>query len=594
MTTPANKDISSWYAQGSSPLKDGSYPSSARASGSSGTLKAYDLSLASAGRFSFWLDYSERTTAGDHTFYVQRTHGSTGAVGVTWTASGDGSPTDTGELAWADGELDIKSVTVNVASKPSNGLHVIQVVLSSPTGGAVLHNGTNTIAYGIIDDSTVPDDSDAVFYDSAAGGGGTGTAASPYNNIYTAIAAVASGGAGSSKRYLCGKGTTTPDGTNTCIPNGGGGTVNCIFIPDGRSSEATRLFVMAWPGFTWTVSGGASTTTTGFYCDGGTQSLGTSNYITFRGIDFSSLDTSGATFAEAGGINYFGSGGDQINVEYCTGDDINGSTNTSLFNFYASDGGRMWRCTANNIQFNGSNTNPNAGGLSLYYNTTNLSVQRCEATNAGGGVYAKGLSLANNIGMKVMFCDIDCSVGLHYGFGNSAHETNYTITSHNLIKNANLYQAMYFTGADPNGNDGQWIANNVFDNCGAGDNGAVFLWDTYDAICFNNVFYNCRRAFDGYDTIANQSNAGKDTVKYMDYNIVYAPTLNAYRYRGVAYTASSNLNAAFSSIAGNDSASDPSFTNTATNDYTRTGTPTDGVDGTEAGIYLTGSEVVGA
>ena len=47
------------------------------------------ISLTTAGRAGFYMDYSELSAAGTHKFYICRTHGTTGAVGATYTTSGD-------------------------------------------------------------------------------------------------------------------------------------------------------------------------------------------------------------------------------------------------------------------------------------------------------------------------------------------------------------------------------------------------------------------------------------------------------------------------------------------------------------------------
>ena len=112
------------------------------------------LALSGPGRIGFYIDYSERTSPGEHVFYVCRTHGTEGAVGATYTSYGDAHMVVTGSVSWADGEADIKRFKINVPSKPSPGEHRIWVQLSDPTNGAVLHFGDYTRAYGVIDDGT--------------------------------------------------------------------------------------------------------------------------------------------------------------------------------------------------------------------------------------------------------------------------------------------------------------------------------------------------------------------------------------------------------------------------------------------------------
>lgn len=556
----------------------------------------FSLTLSGAGRFSFYLDYSERSSVGDHTFYVWRTQGSAGAVSVDYATSGDTHATATGTLSWADGEQGIKSFTANVASK-NNGLHQIVAILSNPTGGAVLHNGTNTVAYGVIDDGTIPSDSIARFVNEQAGTNGTGTQASPYDNY---VDAYNDANSNTAIRYIFGQGTTTIDGTQhttpTSGPNGGGGQANCLLIPQNRTGEANRLWIMNWPGNTWSVTGGAATNVVGFYNE---NIAGAASYVTFRGIDFSSIDGASLSNCEGFGIGYFkdSTPPTQVNVEYCTGDDINGSSNTALVQGYYVDGLRMWRCTANNIQVNGSNTNINAGGLMLSYNHTNFSIQRCEATNAGNGIYHKGMGLANNVGPRVMFCYIhDMSVGLEWGFASSGGESNFCQITNNLFKNLTSFYGMYDRGASINADGQNLIAHNVFDNAGASGNSAIYTNSVYESIRYCNIFVNGDIAWRTNAT-QFQSDQARDQIKYSDYNHIHNLSTAAYRHLAVNYSTSALLNASYPAFAANDTDGDPLFTAPLSNDYTLGGgSPclAAGPSGIDDGIYILGSEAVGA
>lgn len=587
MTTVGNLNLKSsgWYKQATTPYWDGSSYNRARDNGT--VVKAISVAVTGAGRIGFYVAYSELTGTGTHTFYVQRTHGTSGAVSIDYASAGDTHTTTSGTISWGDGEADIKSFTVAVPTKASNGDHRIYVTLSNPVGGAAVHTPSQK-AYGIIDDSTVPADADAVFYDSAAGTG-TGTAADPYGSIYTAIANVGS------KKYICGKGTTTV-GTTDNISFNGGGAVDCIFLPSGRVSEATRLTIKGWPGFTWTVTGGAGTTKAGFYSDGSGGTVGDSSFITFRDIDFSTFDTTGTSAAENGGINYFKTQCTDVTVEYCTFDNINGSSNSAGVNAYNLDGLKVWRSTVNNVQFNGVNTNQDAPAF-MHYDGTNHVYERNTATNCGGFVFEKSTK-TGTIQAKVSFNIVKTVVGYTQGaFATSTAEVNYSLIQGNLFKNNTLYYAVYYRGASAVGNDKQWIFSNVFDNCGAGTQGAIYSKDTYELQIFNNISYNSRMFLDIYEAVASQSDPTKTQVTYANYNHLYGSTLNDYRYFATYYATSAALNAVYSNLAGNDSSGDPLFTNTATDDYTLGGgSPclTTGVGGTDKGIYLAGIEVIGA
>ena len=531
------------------------------------------IAITTAGRVGFYIDYSELSATGTHTFYVCRTHGTAGAVAVDYATSGDTHTTASGTLNWADGEANIKTFTATVSSK-SAGDHRIVATLSSPTGGLTLHHGTNTVAYGVIDDGTIS--SDAIFYDSAAAGGGDGTQSTPYNNLYTAIGAL------SSERYLYLKGSFTPDNTNTANPNGGGGIVDCVFWPTGRAGESTRLIIRNWPGSTFTYTGGASTNKDGFYSSGG------KNYITFRGLAFSSIDSSGQTNAEAFGVGCMGTGATDITVEKCTFDDINGSTNTAGIKLYSSSNCKAWRCTANNIQVNGSNTNGNSGGVWLSYSATTASVQRCTVTNAHIGVYFKRPGTVDG---SVRFCDTETEVGVQFGFGSATAECNYAIVQSNLIKDGVGEAAIYINNRDTSATGRQWVCQNVIENFrpSTGDVRAINTINAVDAIIFNNIFDDCRGVWGAFNTTT-------DAVLYANYNHDFGTTLNRHKINGTNYAdiaAVNVLNWELNSVEDTD----PKFTNPATNDFTlQVGSPalTGGVGSSEQGIYFTGDEVVGA
>ena len=156
---------------------------SANFSALDGASLALQLSLSDAGRIGFYIDYSELSAPGTHTFFVCRTHGTQGQVTVRYASEGDQHNVVSGLLRWNDGEADIKVVTVDINEKNS-GEHRMWLRLSNPTNGALLHNGQHTVAYGVIDDGTIS--SDAVFYDSNAVNSGDGSLGNPFNDIYTA------------------------------------------------------------------------------------------------------------------------------------------------------------------------------------------------------------------------------------------------------------------------------------------------------------------------------------------------------------------------------------------------------------------------
>jgi hypothetical protein len=538
--------------------------------------KVFNISLSTPGRFSFYIDYSELSGVGTHTFYVTRTHGTSGVVAVNYDSFGDAHTTASGTISFADGQAGVKSFTVSVPTKTDTGDHRIYVQLSNPTNGAVLHNGVKMIAYGVIDDGTVPADLAAVFFDTAALSNGTGTAASPYDNIYDAITNIGS------KRYICGKGTVVPN-----QPVGTGGTVDGIVMPATRTSEATRLYIQKWAGFTLTVDGSSVTNTAGFYGNSA------ESYHTYKGIAFINLDTT-ATGSECYGVFLQYGGSTDINVEYCTGDDLNGATNTAMFLPWGVDGGKAWRCTTNNIQVNGLTTNQNAAGI-LTYKGKNLSVQRCEFTNSDKGLYHKQVDVAGDVTTSFKFNITSTHTGAFYGTsGSSDSSHSYAIIQNNVFQNA-------AGGGITHGTSGAvfaavskslYITNNVFYACGGGEVGAVNTKYAYENIIFNNIFYSCRKTWaDSKDSTSIKA----PTVEYADYNNDFGTTLTSQRYElaAVNYSTAESLPG---TLGDNDSQFEPGFVNADENIYVLnidSNCIANGVDGTNQGVYLLNIEIVG-
>lgn len=543
---------------------------------------ALNIDLTTAGRIGFYVDYSELATTGTHKFYVCRTHGTAGAVSVDYSSLGDSHTSVSGTLDWADGEADVRGPIEVVVPSKSAGDHRMYLQLSSPTGGAVLHDGTYTRAYGVIDDGTIAGDGDAVFYYSAASGG-TGTQADPYDSIYTARDNVGS------KRYIYGKGTTVPDGTNTANPNGGGGIVNCINFPATRTGESDRLYVRNWPGETWLVSGGGGNEEIGFYSDGGRD------YISFKGIDFDGLHAWASVagkFAEGGGISNHKAAAEGINVEHCTFNDIDGSTNTAGFNPYLINGSKVWFSTFNDVAVNGDNTHANSAGL-LTYSGSNISVQECKVTNTHSGVYQKRVENIGDVSISARFNLFESEVGVLLGTAGGGNSHSYSIAQ------CNIFKGCFRAGIDHNNifqestlGEKHWWCGNVFDSCGGGEVAAINFQYAFSAQIFNNLFIDCAKV---WADVIDRSGLKLPDVEYADYNQEIGTT-NAsqiYEYRGVNYTSAAALNAAFSTFAGNDTEINPLFTNAAINDYTLQALSTarlTGVSGVDKGAHWTGIE----
>jgi hypothetical protein len=548
-----------------------------------------NLALSTAGRLGFFIDYSELSDSGTHTFYVARTHGSVGEVSVTYSTGGDTHTTTTGTMTWADGEMDVKAFTVDVSAndltthQTTNGLgeHRIWALLSNPTNSAVLHFGTeHTRAYGVIDNNVLASDANAVFYDADAVTNGTGTQASPYNSVYDAIANIGS------KRYLYGKGATIPDGTDTYL------LTNVIQAPATRTGEADRLYIRNWSGSAWNVTASVSNTESGFFTQAG------ESYHTYNGIDFSGLDCSSAN-TQVFGVHYRYSDSVGINMENCSCVDINGNVgNHALFLPWGVDGFKMWNCSADNVQEQGDNQDFNTSMFNTYL-AKNGSVQRCTAKNSYIGVYHKQTALGD-VSTTVRFCDLTegLSIGIEYGEAGSADASHsFTIAQCNIVKGATQSGVRHNDGFNNASLGAQhWWCNNVFDECGTGAVSAIHFKEAFSAQIFNNIMINCRQV---WSNNADDTALKTPDVEYADYQCAFGTTspVQDYIYRGTGYATATALNAAFPAFEGNTTETDPLFVDSANGDYTlQISSPelTSGVDGTQKGAYIGDFYTIGA
>lgn len=577
-----------WTRQATSPFYDGNFPSSLRPSAN--TVVSMSLPLTTAGRLGFFIDYSERETVGTHTFYVCRTHGSTGAVSVDYSTGGDVHNSVTGTLNWADGDMSIQSFTVEVTSaqlnthQVTNGLgeHRMWAVLSNPTNGGVLHFGTeHTRAYGVIDNDVLASDANAVFYDSAAVTNGTGTQASPYNSVYDAIANIGS------KRYLYGKGTTIPDGTDTYL------LTNVINVPATRTNENDRLYIRNWSGSEWNITSSASNTEAGFFTEGN------ESYHTYKGIDFSGLDCSSAN-TQVFGVHYRYGNCSSINMEACSSTNINGQTgNNGLFLPWGVDGFKMWNCSSDGVRQNGEFLPISNTAMLLTYLGKNGSVQRCTAKNSYAGVFHKRTFLGD-VSTSVRFCEIsgNIAIGVLYGQSGSADSGHSFTVSQCNIFNSISDGAIKHKASFPDNLLGEqhWWCNNVFDSCGSGDVSAIHSNKAFSAQIFNNIFYECRQV---WGNTSDNSNLKILDIEYADYQCAFGTTspVQDYVYRGVGYSTAAALNTAFPAFEGNTIEVNPLFTDRLNNDFTlQAVSPAlySGVSGTQQGAYLGDFYTIGA
>jgi len=570
-------DSSGIFRQARSWFFDGEFPTSARPP----DPIEFRLNLNTPGRIGFFIDYSELSDAGTHTFYVVRTHGSQGPVSVNYNIGGDESNGASGIVSWIDGDMSVKTLSVEVTpAQLSNhqtslnlGEHRVSVSLSKPTNGAGLQLGNkHTIAYGVIDNNIIADDSNSVFYDSAAATNGDGSSSSPYNNIYDAVSNV------SSKRYLYGRGTTSID------QDPGAYGRNYIPFPATRTGESDRLYIRNWGADTWSLVG-AGTNSKGFFTDQG------ESYITFKGLDFA--DMGGPSSGEIGGVqtNYGGSEG--IHVELCTFNNINGSSNTAAFMPYGVDGAKMWRSTADNIQVNDDNLSQNSGGLLLHYQAKNLSVQRCRVSNSGNGMRLKRVVDTDDSG-TIRFCIFETIKGIGAGFGSNTHGVNNLIVQNNIFYNCNNGGGIKMDVSSINTYGSNVISNNTFINCGNGEVAAIHFDSMKNAQIYNNIFLDCTKVW-AYieDEVAN----GLD-IEYADFNIEFGIKRpeQRYEYTSINCRDISDVQALRPDLAGNDVRQDPLISDPLNDDFTlQVGSPalTGGIDGTQQGAYLSDFYTIG-
>jgi len=553
------------------------------------------LNLTSAGRVDFYLLNSELTAAGTHKFYVCRTHGTAGAVSVDYLTTGDTHTQQSGTLTWADGDASLQSIEIiidpsDVTTHNSSGLgeHRIVMTLSNPTNGLALQRLSNTRAYGIIDDgSMIADDTNAWFTDFDAGVDGVGTTASPFNNFDSLRVAQD----GSHKRYCYGKGTQVPADSVT------GSIIGINLDPSGISlsgtSETDRTYFMAWPGFTWDVDGDGGLDTAGFYSDTD------ADYITFKGIGFSNLDTSSlGTITAQCFAWWFRTSNVAPVIEHCTIDGIiSGATSgtAAVYDDGNSIGLNLWRSSFSNI----SKVNLSQPNAYEKYDGGSAYIQSCTFNECH--VYQKDSPENGETGMTLRH-NITTNTFRLSGLGTN-NQGNYHVVQGNLIDGALTSDVMNlrFDGTGTEGVEGikHWVVGNIFKDCGS--DSSTFLplnsQDTAsDFILFNNIWYQGT----GVSRFSDDGGTdGIDKVEYMDYDHAYNISLagsQLWRLDPESYATVLALQTG-TPFEANITEGDPLFTNIGAYDVTLGGgSPclATGVTNTDKGVYITGDEQLGA
>ena len=122
------------------------------------TISDNDDPTGQAGTLAFTATELQRSEAAESvSISVQRTGGSTGAVGVSYTTqdgsarAGEDYSTTVGTLSWADGESGIKTFEVPLLDDLEiEGAETVNLLLSNPTGGASLGSSSATLT--LLDD----------------------------------------------------------------------------------------------------------------------------------------------------------------------------------------------------------------------------------------------------------------------------------------------------------------------------------------------------------------------------------------------------------------------------------------------------------
>lgn len=570
----------------------------AQTSPSAQSALSLSLSLTTPGRVGFYKDYSELESVGSHRFYVNRTHGSQGRVSVKYVSFGDNHSPVEGVLTWDESDMSIKAIDIRVSSKTKSGEHRIVVRLFDPSGnnGAPeLQYGEQTVAYGVIDDLTVASDAEAIFFDADASTNGDGKAATPYNNVYDAFANTAG------KRFVYGRGTMV---VNDRDKVGAYSTdLKGIKAPPTRTSELDRLVISAWPTNgardTLTITGDGTKNTFGIMANKD------QSFHTYRNIKFSDLDSSGMKGNPCAGLWYHYGECVSITVEGCAFNNISGArgTNVAGYSPYGVVGGKVWRCEFDNISVAESDTQQNAAGI-LSYDGDSISVQRCVFRGEGRGVYHKRIRTETKASISCKF-NVFYGTAVYYsvsGSSNPAHR-NTIVQSNVFIGNGRSdYDGIAHQTSNPDEIGGKhWWCNNVFYQCGTGENGAINFTLAHQVIIFNNIFFECRRAWrESKDFTENGCR-----VEFADYNQVdlggssqpaYELGKIDYSQAALVVATSASNRPSLNTLARNDDFSKPQFVNAPGGNFSlRSSSPAlrSGVDATDKGYLLLPDDVIG-
>lgn len=270
--------------------------------------------------------------------------------------------------------------------------------------------------------------------------------------------------------------------------------------------------------------------------------------------------------------------------------------NTGAFALWGvGQGCNVWRCTAtdlanwDSVEAAPDNYNHNVAGV-YSYGGIGIHVERCTFSVAEHGVFQKSINTLFDASATVRFCHFDnCYIEYgNTGSGGASH--SYTIVQSNLFDMTTRANLGYFHDTENSssiGADCGWLFGNIFKGCSA----ALYVRLANELMPINNVMLDCSLVVQEY---IDYSAFGVD-YKFWDFNHTY--NSGGYRHRNQDYTDAADWNSSFPAFAANDVDSDPLFTDSANGDFTtQMGSPllTNGIDGTDKGLYFTGIEVIGA
>ena len=192
--------------------------------------------------------------------------------------------------------------------------------------------------------------------------------------------------------------------------------------------------------------------------------------------------------------------------------------------------------------------------------------------------------------MSVRFCHFKRTDIITYGIYMGGSTNGANGFTDNIIQ-SNIFDTIHgvYASTDPSVADasiGHHFSNNVFYNSGYGEVGALEYKYFGDVISYNNIYHSCRITL-----MERKPLAGRD-FRYLDYDQDYGSTLAFMYINEVAKTLAQVQ--AETIFADNTATVDPNFVDLISYVPQAAESLTGGVDGSQRGLYLTGTEVLRA